>query len=125
MSDTKVDISKLSKEQATNYMIQKMIDDYLKINESPAMKEILAKVGKVEIVGELTPEHNMILQAMVKDYYDAEGKSLDEDLKAANVEFKDGILSKVELDCVDRLLRDYCDSLNDYLQAVLKDVMVV
>ena len=122
MSDTNVDISKLSKDQATNYMIQKMIDDYLKLNESPSMKEILTKVGKVETPGELTTEHNMILQAMVKDYYDAENKSFDDELKQAGIEFKEGVLSEIEVKCVEQLLLDYCDSLNAYLQSVLKEV---
>lgn len=128
MNETKntgfsVDVSNLSKDQQTNYMLQKLIDDYLKMTKSPSMSDILAQSGKKEVIGELTTEHNIILQYMVKDYYQAIGLSLDDTLKSKNIEFKEGVLSKVEQECVEKLLVDYCESVTNYLQSVLKSEM--
>ena len=120
MEEKDVDIKALSKDQQANYMLQKLIDDYLKLTKSPTMDEILANSGKKGVAGELTTEHYMILQCMVKDYYQAEGTSLEKILEDEGEEFKDGVLSKVEKDCVQKILMDYCESVTNYLQSILR-----
>ena len=120
MEDQNVDIKKLDNDQQTNYMLQKLIDDYLKLTNSPSMDEILEAAGKKNVPGELTTEHNMILQCMVKDYYQASGTSLEELLKQNNIEFKDGVLSSIEQECIEKILVDYCESVTIYLQSILR-----
>ena len=108
-------ITTLPEEQQTNYMIQRMINDYLINLKLPTTDEILKEAGAQEEVGVLTPTHIKLLQCMVKDYYQAAGGSIEISAKQKGIELKEGVLSDLEQECVDKLLADYCNSVKKVL----------
>ena len=101
-------IATMTDDKQTNYMLQRMISDYLAKLELPSMEEILKKNNEVEEPGVLTETHIKLLQCMVKDYYKASGGSIEISAKQKGITLKEGTLSKLEEECVDKLLADYC-----------------
>jgi len=108
-------ITTLSEEQQTNYMLQRMINDYLINLKLPTTDEILKEAGTQEEPGVLTTTHIKLLQCMVKDYYTASGGSIEISAKQKGIELKEGVLSDLEQECIDKLLADYCKSVKDVL----------
>ena len=101
-------------EQA-NYMLKRMISDYLAKLNLPTMEEILQKVNEEDKPGILSSMHIKLLQCMVKDYYKATGKSIEVAAREQGITLKEGELSKLEEKCIDQLLADYCQSVKNSL----------
>ena len=55
-------IGTMSDDKQANYMLQRMISDYLNKLELPSMEEILKKQNQVEEPGVLTETHIKLLQ---------------------------------------------------------------
>ena len=108
-------IASMTDEKQTNYMLQRMISDYLEKLELPPMEEILKKENKVEEPGVLTETHIKFLQCMIKDYYKAIGGSIEISAKQNGITLKEGTLSSLETECLDKLLADYCKSVKNLL----------
>lgn len=108
-------IATMTDDKQTNYMLQRMISDYLQKLELPSMEEILKKDGDNEIPGVLTDTHIKLLQCMVKDYYKASGGSIEISAKQKGITLKEGTLSVLEQECIDKLLADYCKSVKTLL----------
>lgn len=108
-----------SEEQKSNYMLQRMIEDYLKKLNLPSMAKVFEKTGEKEEAGVLTKTHVRLLQCMVKDYYLAIGSNFDESVKSRGITIVDGTLSDLEQECVDKLLTDYCKAVNIALSSII------
>ena len=108
-------IATMTDDKQTNYMLQRMISDYLANLKLPSMEEILKKTNEVEEPGVLTETHIKLLQCMVKDYYKASGGSIEISAKQKGITLKEGTLSKLEEECVDKLLADYCKTIKSLL----------
>ena len=108
-------IGTMSDEKQANYMLQRMISDYLAKLELPTMEEILKKQDQVEEPGVLTETHVKLLQCMVKDYYKASGNSIEAVARQNGITLKEGVLSSIEKECIDNLLTDYCKSIKNVL----------
>ena len=106
-------IASMSDEEQTNYMLQRMINDYLTKLKLPSTEEILKEAGEEEIPGKLTIAHIKLLQCMVKDYYKAAGGSIEISAKQKGIELKEGVLSELEEECIDKLLADYCETIKN------------
>ena len=107
-----------SAEQKSNYMLQRMINDYLKHLNLPPVSEVLNKIGEKEEAGVLTDTHIRLLQCMVKDYYQANNSNLEEVAKQKGIVIVDGQLSSLESECIDALLEKYSnDTIKDYNSA--------
>lgn len=114
-SEKSFDFSGFTPEERTDYLIKKLIDDYLELTKAPSMKEILDKIGLADKKGELTKAHIQVLQCMVKDYYTSVGKNLEDEAKASGITIVDGELSDLEKACIEELLNDYCKTIISYL----------
>lgn len=114
VTETVVSENTASAEQ-TNFMLKRMISDYLEKLKLPTMEEILKKVNEVDQPGELCTTHVKLLQCMVKDYYKATGKSIEVAAREQGITLKEGELSKLEEKCIDQLLADYCQSVKNSL----------
>ncbi len=108
-------IGTMSDDKQANYMLQRMISDYLNKLELPSMEEILKKQNQVEEPGVLTETHIKLLQCMVKDFYKASGGSIEISAKQKGITLKEGTLSTIEKECIDKLLTDYCKSIKNLL----------
>lgn len=108
-------VATMTDDKQTNFMLQKMISDYLKKLELPPMEQILKKSNQVEEPGILTETHIKLLQCMVKDFYKATGRSIEVTAKQKGITLKEGTLSTLEQECVDTLLADYCKSIKQLL----------
>jgi hypothetical protein len=108
-------IATMTDDKQTNYMLQRMISDYLAKLQLPSMEEILKKTNQVEEPGVLTETHIKLLQCMVKDYYKVSGGSIEISAKQKGITLKEGTLSKLEEECVDKLLADYCRTIKNLL----------
>lgn len=108
-------LADMSDEKQTNYMLQRMINDYLIKLDLPSTEDILLYADKKEEPGVLTPTHIKLLQCMVKDYYKATGNSIELTAKQKGIELKEGQLSSLEEECIDKLLADYCKSVKEVL----------
>lgn len=108
-----INIDEMSDEKKTNFMLQKMIDEYLTKLKLPSCNEMLKKEGHSEKPGELTKTHIILLQCMVKDFFTASGESIEKVAQEKGITLKEGTLSTLEEACVDRLLADYCASLKN------------
>ena len=109
-------VEEKDEQKQTNLMIQSMIGDYLKKLNLPTLPEILKKVNENYEPGVLTEMHVKLLQCMVKDFYTATGESIEILAKQQGIVLKEGELSKIEKDCVDNLLEDYCKSVKAQLE---------
>lgn len=87
--------------------LQEMCNDYLKKNGKTPIKDVLAKKGKEELDGELTPRHKIVLQEMVSAYIKSQGKDVEEELGHPQVLTS---LSKEEIPFLDELLSLYTNS---------------
>lgn len=108
-------IATMTDDKQANYMLQRMISDYLAKFNLPTMEEILKKTNEVEEPGVLTETHIKLLQCMVKDYYKMSGGSIEITAKQKGVTLVEGKLSKLEQETVDKLLADYCKSVKNLL----------
>lgn len=108
-------VATMSDEKQTNYMLQRMISDYLAKLELPSIDVILKKKGQVEAPGVLTESHILLLQCMIKDYYKASGGSIEISAKQRGIKLQEGTLSEIEKECLDKLLADYCKSIKNLL----------
>lgn len=108
-------LADMSDDKQTNYMLQRMINDYLAKLDLPSTEEILKNADLEEEPGVLTTTHIKLLQCMVKDYYKAIGLSIEVAAKEKGITLKEGELSEIEEDCIDRLLADYCKSVKEVL----------
>lgn len=115
-------VAAMNEEQQTNYMLQRMVNDYLENLKLPSTEEILKSTGGTEEPGVLTKTHIKLLQCMVKDYYQAAGGSIEISAKQKGIELKEGVLSDLEQECVDKLLADYCKSVKDVLDQTATEV---
>ena len=107
----KINIEEMSDEKKTNFMLQKMINDYLERLNLPSCNDMLKKEGHSEKPGELTKTHIILLQCMVKDFFTASGESIEKVAQEKGIELKEGTLSTLEEACIDKLLADYCKGL--------------
>ena len=115
-SETTIEsIDTMSDDKKANYMLQRMISDYLSKLELPSMEEILKKQNQVEEPGILTDTHIKLLQCMVKDFYQASGSSVEIAAREKGITLKEGILSSIEKECIDNLLTDYCKSVKNVI----------
>ena len=105
----------VSDTEQSNYMLKRMISDYLAKLNLPTMEEILKKVNEEDKPGVLSSMHIKLLQCMVKDYYKATGKSIEVAAREQGITLKEGELSKLEEKCIDQLLADYCQSVKNSL----------
>lgn len=110
-------VAQMNEEQQTNYMLQRMVNDYLDNLKLPSTEEILKSTGGTEEPGVLTKTHIKLLQCMVKDYYKTLDKSIEETAKEKGIELKEGELSDLEQETIDTLLADYCKSIQDLVEA--------
>ena len=108
-------LAEMSDDKQTNYMLQRMINDYLAKLDLPSTEDILSNVDINEEPGVLTTTHIKLLQCMVKDYYKASGGSIEVTAKQKGIELKEGVLSELEEECIDKLLADYCKTVKDVL----------
>ena len=108
-------LADMSDEKQTNYMLQRMINDYLAKLDLPSTEDILHNADLTEEPGVLTPTHIKLLQCMVKDYYKASGNSIEITAKQKGITLKEGELSSLEEECIDKLLADYCKSVKEVL----------
>lgn len=108
-------VATMSDEKQTNYMLQRMISDYLAKLELPSIDVILKKKNQVEEPGVLTESHILLLQCMIKDYYKASGGSIEISAKQRGIKLQEGTLSEIEKECLDKLLADYCKSIKNLL----------
>ena len=108
-------VATMSDEKQTNYMLQRMISDYLAKLELPSIDVILKKKDQVEEPGVLTESHILLLQCMIKDYYKASGGSIEISAKQRGIKLQEGTLSEIEKECLDKLLADYCKSIKNLL----------
>lgn len=113
-------IAGMSDDKQTNYMLQRMINDYLATLKLPSTEEILKNIEVEEQPGVLTRTHIKLLQCMVKDYYKASGGSIELTAKQKGIELKEGELSSLEEECIDKLLADYCKTVKDVLDEAAK-----
>ena len=113
--ENKKKIATMTDDKQTNYMLQRMINDYLAKLKMPSTEEILKNVNQTEEPGVLTRTHIKLLQCMVKDYYKASGGSIEISAKQKGIELKEGTLSSLEEECIDKLLADYCKSVKAIL----------
>ena len=115
MENNEVVTQNVNETEQTNFMLKKMISDYLNKLKLPTMEEILAKVNEVDQPGQLCPTHIKLLQCMVKDYYKATGQSVEVVAREQGITLKEGELSNLEKKCIDQLLADYCQSVKNSL----------
>ena len=108
-------LAEMSDDKQTNYMLQRMINDYLANLDLPSTEDILNNVDLKEEPGVLTKTHIKLLQCMVKDYYKASGGSIELTAKQKGITLKEGELSSLEEECIDKLLADYCKSVKEVL----------
>ncbi len=108
-------LAEMSDDKQTNYMLQRMINDYLANLDLPSTEDILNNVDIKEEPGVLTKTHIKLLQCMVKDYYKASGGSIELTAKQKGITLKEGELSSLEEECIDKLLADYCKSVKEVL----------
>ena len=113
-------IAEMSDDKQTNYILQRMINDYLTTLELPSTEDILNYNDMKEEPGVLTKAHIKLLQCMVKDYYKASGGSIELTAKQKGITLKEGELSSLEEECIDKLLADYCKSLKEGLDEIAK-----
>lgn len=106
----------VSDTEQSNYMLKRMISDYLAKLNLPTMEEILKKVNEEDKPGVLSSMHIKLLQCMVKDYYKAIGQSIEIAAKEQGITLKEGELSKIEEECLDKLLSDYCLSVKNAME---------
>ena len=111
-------LAEMSDDKQTNYMLQRMINDYLAQLDLPSTEDILNNVDLKEEPGVLTKTHIKLLQCMVKDYYKASGGSIELTAKQKGITLKEGELSELEEECIDKLLADYCKSIKNVLDEV-------
>ena len=109
-------VAAMNEEQQTNYMLQRMVNDYLENLKLPSTEEILKSTGGTEEPGVLTKTHIKLLQCMVKDYYKTLDKSIEETAKEKGITLKEGELSSLEQETIDTLLADYCKSIQDLVE---------
>ena len=114
-------IATMPDEKQTNYMLQRMINDYLTALKMPSTEEILKEAAIEEEPGVLTKTHIKLLQCMVKDYYTATGKNIEDAAKEAGVTLVEGELSPLEQECVDQLLVDYCSNVKEVLDKIAEE----
>jgi len=114
-------IATMPDEKQTNYMLQRMINDYLTTLKMPSTEEILSQANVKEEPGVLTKTHVKLLQCMVKDYYTATGKNIEEEAKEKGVELVEGELSALEQETVDKLLVDYCTNVKEILDKIAEE----
>ncbi|MBQ9833764.1 MAG: hypothetical protein IJO33_01070 [Bacilli bacterium] len=110
-------IATMTDDKQTNYMLQRMINDYLAKLKLPSTEEILKNADQTEEPGILTITHIKLLQCMVKDYYKASGGSIEISAKQKGIDLKEGTLSSLEEECIDKLLADYCKSVKAVLDS--------
>ena len=108
-------IATMTDDKQSNYMLQRMINDYLTKLKLPTTDEILKKNNQIEEPGVLTEIHIKLLQCMVKDYYKASGGSIEISAKQKGITLKEGTLSTLEEECVDKLFADYCKTIKSLL----------
>ncbi len=108
-------LAEMSDDKQTNYMLQRMINDYLAKLDLPSTEDILNNADIKEEPGVLTKTHIKLLQCMVKDYYKASGGSIEVTAKQKGINLKEGELSSLEEECIDKLLADYCKSVKEVL----------
>lgn len=113
--ETIENVATMTDEKQTNYMLQRMINDYLSKLELPSIDVILKKKNQVEEPGVLTESHILLLQCMIKDYYKASGGSIEISAKQRGIKLQEGTLSELEKECLDKLLADYCKSVKNLL----------
>lgn len=114
-------IATMNDDKQANYMLQRMISDYLAKFNLPTMEEILKKTNEVEEPGVLTETHIKLLQCMVKDYYKTTGGSIEISAKQKGITLVEGKLSELEQETVDKLLADYCKSIKNLLDETTKN----
>ena len=108
-------VADMSDDKQTNYMLQRMINDYLDRLDLPSTEDILNNADLKEEPGVLTPTHIKLLQCMVKDYYKATGNSIELTAKQKGINLVEGQLSSLEEECIDKLLADYCKGIKEVL----------
>ena len=113
-----VTVTSVNDTEQANFMLKRMISDYLAKLNLPTMEEILKKVNEVDQPGVLSSMHIKLLQCMVKDYYKATGQSIEVAAKEQGITLKEGELSKIEEECLDKLLADYCQSVKNSMEQV-------
>ncbi len=91
-----------------NKDIQAMINAFLNGNHMATITEIMAKDGKCEIEGVLTPIHKIALQQMIKQRY----PNIDEMIRSDQNRVDGhgqilGVLSSTESSLIDNLLDDF------------------
>lgn len=117
-----VAVTNINDTEQANFMLKRMISDYLAKLNLPTMEEILNKVNEVDQPGVLGNMHIKLLQCMVKDYYKATGQSIELAAKEQGITLKEGELSKIEEECLDKLLADYCQSVKNAMdQAIVSE----
>ena len=109
-------LAEMSDDKQTNYMLQRMINDYLAKLDLPSTEDILSNVDINEEPGVLTTTHIKLLQCMVKDYYKASGNSIEITAKQKGITLKEGELSDLELETIDTLLADYCKIVQELVE---------
>ena len=114
-------IATMPDEKQTNYMLQRMINDYLTTLKMPSTEEILSQANVKEEPGVLTKTHVKLLQCMVKDYYTATGKNIEDEAREKGVELVEGELSTLEQETVDKLLVDYCTNVKEILDKIAEE----
>ena len=111
-----VSVTNSSDTEQANFMLKKMISDYLAKLNLPTIEEILDKVNEVDQPGILSSMHIKLLQCMVKDYYKATGRSIELVAREQGITLKEGEFSKLEEECLDKLLADYCQGIKNAME---------
>lgn len=109
-------VTNTSDTEQANFMLKKMISDYLAKLNLPTIEEILDKVNEVDQPGILSSMHIKLLQCMVKDYYKATGRSIELVAREQGITLKEGEFSKLEEECLDKLLADYCQGIKNAME---------
>lgn len=111
-------LASMTDEKQTNYMLQRMIAEYLNEIDLPSINTLLEKEGQKEEPGVLTTTHIKLLQCIIKDFYKANGGSIEISAKQKGIKLVEGTLSDLEKETLDQLLADYCKNIKDQLDAV-------
>lgn len=112
-------IASMTDEKQTNYMLQRMISDYLNEIDLPPIEKYLEREGQKEEPGVLTTTHIKLLQCMIKDFYKANGGSIEISAKQKGIKLVEGTLSELEKETLDKLLADYCKNIKDQLDGTI------
>lgn len=88
--------SEMSKEKATNIIIQTLADAYLRRNKEPNMATLLAEKNIKDEDGVIYNAHIVVLQKMIDEELRIVGLNLEEEVNKTGEKFQLGVFSNYE-----------------------------